>query len=178
MLYLTKKSFENAIKVNGAIGGSTNAVIHLAAIAGRMEIDLSLDDWEKCGKEIPTMVNLQPSGKYLMEDFYYAGGLRGLLGRLSDKLHLDALFLHEGTHAAGVRGEGEIVHQHGGGFLREPVFARLCLTISSNLSESDRFAHERQQENAAGAQHRAASRPRAAGDVEGVGGVPAGRVTT
>tara|TARA_B100000029_G_scaffold468463_1_gene505475 strand:- start:1623 stop:2603 length:981 start_codon:yes stop_codon:yes gene_type:complete len=82
---ITKKSFENAIKVNGAIGGSTNAVIHLAAIAGRMEIDLSLDDWEICGKEIPTLVNLQPSGDYLMEDFYYAGGLPAVIKKLLDK---------------------------------------------------------------------------------------------
>ena len=64
---ITKESFENAIKVNGAVGGSTNAVIHMAAIAGRMEIDLTLDDWERCGKEVPTLVNLQPSGTYLME---------------------------------------------------------------------------------------------------------------
>ena len=82
---VTKDSFENAIKVNGAIGGSTNAVIHLAAIAGRMEIKLSLEDWERCGKEIPTLVNLQPSGKYLMEDFYYAGGLPAVIKRLLDK---------------------------------------------------------------------------------------------
>ena len=82
---VTKQSFENAIKVNGAIGGSTNAVIHLAAIAGRMEIKLTLDDWEECGKEIPTLVNLQPSGTYLMEDFYYAGGLPAVIKRLLDK---------------------------------------------------------------------------------------------
>ena len=90
---VTKQSFENAIKINGAIGGSTNAVIHLAAIAGRMEIELSLEDWEKCGKEIPTLVNLQPSGQYLMEDFYYAGGLPAVIKRLLDKgiLHKDAL---------------------------------------------------------------------------------------
>ena len=79
---ITKESFENAIKVNGAVGGSTNAVIHMAAIAGRMEIDLTLDDWERCGKEVPTLVNLQPSGTYLMEDFYYAGGLPAVLNRL------------------------------------------------------------------------------------------------
>ena len=82
---VTKESFENAIKVNGAVGGSTNAVIHMIAIAGRMEIDLTLDDWERCGKEIPTLVNLQPSGTYLMEDFYYAGGLPAVLNRLLDK---------------------------------------------------------------------------------------------
>ena len=86
---VTKKSFENAIKVNGAIGGSTNAVIHLAAIAGRMEIDLDLDDWNKCGEGIPTLVNLQPSGKYLMEDFYYAGGVPVVIKRLMEKKLLD-----------------------------------------------------------------------------------------
>ncbi len=82
---VSKKSFENAIKVNGAIGGSTNAVIHLAAIAGRLEINLTLDDWEKSGKDIPTLVNLQPSGKYLMEDFYYAGGVPAVIKQLLDK---------------------------------------------------------------------------------------------
>ncbi len=87
---VTKKSFENAIKVNGAIGGSTNAVIHLAAVAGRLEIDLDLNDWEKCGKDIPTLVNLQPSGKYLMEDFYYAGGLPVVIKKLLDKNILHA----------------------------------------------------------------------------------------
>ena len=82
---ISKKSFENAIKVNGAIGGSTNAVIHLAAVAGRLEIDLDLSDWEVCGKDIPTIVNLQPSGKYLMEDFYYAGGLPVVIKRLLEQ---------------------------------------------------------------------------------------------
>ena len=96
---VNKRSFENAIKVNGAIGGSTNAVIHLAAIAGRMEIDLKLDDWEKNGKDIPTLVNLQPSGQYLMEDFYYAGGLPAVIKRLLDKdiLHKDALTVNGKT---------------------------------------------------------------------------------
>ena len=96
---ISKSSFENAIKVNGAIGGSTNAVIHLAAVAGRLEIDLSLDDWEKCGKNIPTLVNLQPSGKYLMEDFYYAGGVPAVIKQLLDKnlLNKDALTVNGKT---------------------------------------------------------------------------------
>src|SRR5215210_6675959 len=71
---LTRQAFENAIMVNGAIGGSTNAVVHLLAIAGRMGVPLSLDDWDRLGREMPCLVNLMPSGKYLMEDFYYAGG--------------------------------------------------------------------------------------------------------
>ena len=81
------------------MGGSTNAVIHMAAIAGRMEIDLTLDDWERCGKEVPTLVNLQPSGTYLMEDFYYAGGLPAVLNRLLDKglLYEEALTVNGKT---------------------------------------------------------------------------------
>ncbi len=96
---VTKASFENAIKVNGAIGGSTNAVIHLAALAGRLEIDLSLDDWETCGKDIPTLVNLQPSGKYLMEDFYYAGGVPAVIRQLLERnlLNKDALTVNGKT---------------------------------------------------------------------------------
>ena len=61
--------------VNGAIGGSTNAVVHLLAIAGRIGVKLTLDDWDRLGRDMPCLVNLMPSGKYLMEDFYYAGGL-------------------------------------------------------------------------------------------------------
>ena len=72
---LTRQAFENAIRVNAAIGGSTNAVIHLIAIAGRLGVKLSLGDWDTLGKGVHTLVNLMPNGKYLMEDFFYAGGL-------------------------------------------------------------------------------------------------------
>jgi len=90
---LTKPAFENAIRTNGAIGGSTNAVIHLLAIAGRVGVDLTLDDWDRCGREVATIVNLMPSGKYLMEEFFYAGGLPVVLKRLGDAglLHKDVL---------------------------------------------------------------------------------------
>ena len=88
---LTKQAFENAIMVNGAIGGSTNAVVHLLAIAGRMGIDLSLDDWDRLGREMPCLVDLQPSGKYLMEDFYYAGGLPVVIRAIGKYLHKEAL---------------------------------------------------------------------------------------
>lgn len=89
---LTKDAFINAIRTNAAIGGSTNAVIHLKAIAGRIGVDLSLDDWSH-GKGVPTLVNLQPSGKYLMEEFYYSGGLPAVLRRLGESgmLNNDAL---------------------------------------------------------------------------------------
>ncbi len=88
---LTREAFENAIRTNAAIGGSTNAVIHLIAIAGRMGIKLNLDDWDRLGAEVPCLLNLQPSGKYLMEDFYYAGGLPAVLREIKPILHLNAL---------------------------------------------------------------------------------------
>ncbi|MFD1342606.1 L-arabinonate dehydratase [Litorisediminicola beolgyonensis] len=90
---MTKEAFENAIRVNGAIGGSTNAVVHLLAMAGRCGVDLTLDDWDRLGREVPTIVNLMPSGKYLMEEFFYAGGLPVVLKHLGEAgmLHKDAL---------------------------------------------------------------------------------------
>jgi L-arabonate dehydrase len=90
---LTREAFENAIRTNGAIGGSTNAVIHLLAIAGRVGIDLTLDDWDRLGRDMPTLVNLMPSGKYLMEEFFYAGGLPVVLRHLGEagQLHREAL---------------------------------------------------------------------------------------
>lgn len=90
---LTREAFENAIRVNGAIGGSTNAVVHLLAIAGRAGVDLTLDDWDRLGRDIPTIVNLMPSGKYLMEEFFYAGGLPVVIKQLADSglMHNDAL---------------------------------------------------------------------------------------
>ena len=90
---LTRQAFENAIRTNGAIGGSTNAVIHLLALAGRVEVPLTLDDWDRLGRDVPTIVNLMPSGDYLMEEFFYAGGLPVVLKRLGEAglLHRDAL---------------------------------------------------------------------------------------
>jgi len=82
---LTKSSFENAIIANAAVGGSTNAVVHLLAIAGRMEVPLSLEDFE-LGSTIPLLVNCMPSGEYLMEDFAYAGGMPAVLNELNEHL--------------------------------------------------------------------------------------------
>jgi dihydroxy-acid dehydratase len=87
---LTRQAFENAIMVNGAIGGSTNAVVHLLAIAKRIGVDVSLDDWDRLGREMPCLVNLMPSGQYLMEDFYYAGGLPVVVREIGSYLHKDA----------------------------------------------------------------------------------------
>ena len=95
---LTRQAFENAIRTNAAIGGSTNAVVHLIALAGRIGIELSLDDWE-LGSDVPCVVNLQPSGEYLMEDFYYAGGLPAVLRQLGEAglLHKEALTVNGNT---------------------------------------------------------------------------------
>ncbi|WP_349570485.1 IlvD/Edd family dehydratase [Azotobacter salinestris] len=81
---LTREAFENAIRVNAAIGGSTNAVIHLKAIAGRIGVPLELDDWTRIGRGMPTIVDLQPSGRFLMEEFYYAGGLPAVIRRMDE----------------------------------------------------------------------------------------------
>lgn len=94
---LTRKAFENAIRVNGAIGGSTNAVVHLLALAGRVGVDVSLEDWDKLGCDVPCLVNLMPSGKYLMEDFFYAGGLPAVIRALGDRIHKDALTVNGRT---------------------------------------------------------------------------------
>lgn len=94
---LTREAFENAVRVVGAIGGSTNSVIHLLAIAGRMGVDFQLADWDRLGREVPCLVNLMPSGKYLMEDFYYAGGVPAVIRELGDLIHREALTINGRT---------------------------------------------------------------------------------
>ena len=101
---LTKRAFENAVRVNGAVGGSTNAVVHLLAIAGRVGVDFTLDDWDRCGRDMPTLVDLMPSGRFLMEDFCYAGGIPALMTRIRDLLHLDALTVTGATLGANIAG--------------------------------------------------------------------------
>lgn len=94
---LTRQAFENAIVVNAAVGGSTNFIIHLLAIAGRIGVDLKLEDFDALGSKIPLLVNLKPSGEYLMEDFFYAGGLPVVLHELRQYLHNDALTVNGKT---------------------------------------------------------------------------------
>jgi dihydroxyacid dehydratase/phosphogluconate dehydratase len=86
---LTRAAFENAIRVNGAVGGSTNAVLHLLAIAGRVGVPLTLEDWDVLGRSVPTIVDLMPSGRFLMEDFYYAGGLPAVVRVLGENGLID-----------------------------------------------------------------------------------------
>jgi len=94
---LTRKAFENAIITNAAIGGSTNFIIHLLAIAGRIGVDLKLEDFDKLSANVPFIANLQPSGEYFMEDLYYAGGLPAVLKELDKFLHHDSLTVNGKT---------------------------------------------------------------------------------
>jgi dihydroxy-acid dehydratase len=88
---LTREAFENAIRTLAAIGGSTNAVIHLIAIAGRIGVKLSIDDFDRLASDLPCLLNMQPSGEHLMEDFCYAGGLPVVMKEIAQLLHLDAV---------------------------------------------------------------------------------------
>ncbi|HEY5371505.1 MAG TPA: IlvD/Edd family dehydratase [Hanamia sp.] len=101
---LTRKAFENAIITNSAVGGSSNFVIHLTAIAGRIGVDLNIDDFDRIGSNIPLLLNLMPAGKYLMEDFYYAGGLPVILNELKEKLHKDVITVTGKNHQDNITG--------------------------------------------------------------------------
>jgi dehydratase ilvD1 len=119
---LTRPAFENAIRVMGAIGGSTNAVLHLLAFAGRLGVALELEDFDRLTRDIPLLVNLQPSGRFLMEDLHYAGGLPAVMKELAPRLHLDAptvlgQSLGESIHGAECFNR-EVIHT-----LAEPVSA-------------------------------------------------------
>jgi dihydroxy-acid dehydratase len=94
---LTREAFENAITVDMAIAGSTNAIIHLVALAGRCGIPLDLEAFDKISGRVPVLANIRPSGAYLMEDFFYAGGLRALMAQIGDLLHLDCITVNGHT---------------------------------------------------------------------------------
>lgn len=96
---MTKEAFINAIRVNSAIGGSTNAPIHLNALARHVGVDLTIDDWQKYGEEIPLLVNLQPAGEYLGEDYYHAGGVPAVVNQLMGQglIHEDAITVNGKT---------------------------------------------------------------------------------
>jgi dihydroxy-acid dehydratase len=102
---LTREAFQNAIRANAAVGGSTNAVIHLIAFAGRVGVPLTLDDWDKYGRDVRTILDIQPSGRFLMEEFYYAGGLPAVLSKLAEhgQLDKDALTVNGRTMGENVK---------------------------------------------------------------------------
>jgi L-arabonate dehydrase len=103
---MTREAFENASRVNAALGGSTNAAVHLLALAGRVGVKLDLDDFDRLSAEVPVLVNLQPSGLFLMEDFFYAGGLPVVMNQLGDLLHRDQVTvtgLGVGQNVSGAR---------------------------------------------------------------------------
>ncbi|QHT65719.1 dihydroxy-acid dehydratase [Rhodocytophaga rosea] len=134
---LTRKAFENAIKVNAAVGGSTNFIIHLLAIAGRVGVELELDDFDKLGSKIPLLVNLMPSGKYLMEDFFYAGGLPVVLAEMKEHLHQDAITVNGKTVKENVEDsdcncyDSNVIYSISNPILKEAGIA----VIKGNLSE-------------------------------------------
>ncbi len=101
---LTREAFENAIRVLAAIGGSTNAVIHLIAIAGRLGVELEMEDFDRLASESPCLVNLQPSGKYLMEDFCYAGGLPAVMKEIASSMHLGVVTANGETMGTNIAG--------------------------------------------------------------------------
>ena len=103
---LTRKAFENAIVASSAIGGSTNAPIHINAIARHIGVELSIEDWETVGYDVPLLVNMQPAGKYLGEEYYRAGGLPAVMNELlkAGRIHGDALDRQRQDHGRERRG--------------------------------------------------------------------------
>ncbi|HYE53954.1 MAG TPA: dihydroxy-acid dehydratase, partial [Chitinophagaceae bacterium] len=133
---LTRKAFENAIRVNAAVGGSSNFIIHLTAIAGRVGVQLDLEDFDKLGSSIPLLLNLMPSGKYLMEDFYYAGGLPVIINELREKLHMDAVTVTGKSHAENIDGlcncyKREVIASYEDPLIKEAGIA----VLKGNLAE-------------------------------------------
>ncbi|RLJ72490.1 IlvD/Edd family dehydratase [Pedobacter alluvionis] len=126
---LTRDAFENAIKLNAAVGGSSNFIIHLTAIAGRMGVPLNLDDFDDIGSKMPLLVNLMPSGKFLMEDFYYAGGLPAVIKQMQSVLKMDTLTVSGKTHAENIADKGinynkEVIYE-----FEQPIIQEAGITV-------------------------------------------------
>ncbi len=134
---LTREAFENAIKVNAAVGGSSNFIIHLLAIAGRIGIDLRLEDFDTLGSHIPLLVNLMPSGKYLMEDFYYAGGLPVVLHELKDQLHKNVITVTGKNHHDNILGNTDCYNRDVIAPYHQPLIPEAgCVIVKGNLAEN------------------------------------------
>jgi L-arabonate dehydrase len=134
---LTREAFENAIMVNAAIGGSSNFIIHLLAIAGRIGVALHLEDFDTIGSKIPLLLNLMPSGKYLMEDFYYAGGLPVILKQLKDQLHKNVITVTGKNHHENVIENNECFNTDVIAPLDKPFIPEAgCVIVKGNLAEN------------------------------------------
>jgi len=133
---ITREAVENAIVVNAGVGGSTNLVIHLTAIAGRVGVKLDLDDFDKLGSNVPLLVNLMPSGKFLMEDFYYAGGLPVVIRELSDLLHMNVKTVNGKTLAENVK-EAECYNREVIATVKKPIKEAAGIAVlRGNLAEN------------------------------------------
>jgi dihydroxy-acid dehydratase len=132
---LTREAFENAIKVNAAVGGSSNFIIHLIAIAGRIGVELNLEDFDTIGSKIPLLLNLMPSGKYLMEDFYYAGGLPVILNELKDHLHKNVVTVTGKNHHENIEGNTDCYNEEVIAPYSNPIKPEAgCVVVKGNLA--------------------------------------------
>ena len=132
---LTREAFENAIIVNAAVGGSSNFIIHLTAIAGRIGVELNLEDFDTIGSKIPMLLNLMPSGQYLMEDFYYAGGLPVILHELKDRLHKNVITVTGNNHHENIVGNTSTYNRNVIAALDSPFIAEAgCVVLKGNLA--------------------------------------------
>ncbi|MDX6752646.1 L-arabinonate dehydratase [Geminicoccaceae bacterium 1502E] len=130
---VTKESVDNAIRVHLAMGGSTNAMIHVVAMARRGGVPLTLDRFDELAREIPVLANVRPSGKYLMEDFYYAGGILGLQSRLRGQLDLDCLTVNGKTIGQNIEG-AEVYNDEVIQTVENPVSKEACAILKGNLA--------------------------------------------
>lgn len=132
---LTREAFENAIKVNAAVGGSSNFIIHLIAIAGRIGVKLDLEAFDTIGSKIPLLLNLMPSGKYLMEDFFYAGGLPVILNELKDHLHKNVVTVTGKNHHENIKGSTSCYNDNVIAALTKPFMPEAgCVVVKGNLA--------------------------------------------
>jgi len=132
---LTKEAFENAIITNAAVGGSSNFIIHLIAIAGRMGVDLKLEDFDTIGSKIPLLLNLLPSGKYLMEDFYYAGGLPVILNELKNHLYKNVITVSGKNHHVNIKGNTDCYNEDVIARYENPIQTDAgCVVVKGNLA--------------------------------------------
>ena len=132
---LTREAFENAIIANAAVGGSSNFIIHLTAIAGRNGVEVNLDDFDTIGSKIPLLLNLMPSGKYLMEDFYYAGGLPVIFNELKNHVHKNVITVTGKNHHDNISGNTTCYNEDVIATYEKPLQPEAgCVVVKGNLA--------------------------------------------